>query len=130
MSSFAAGSAKTFFTCFTGFKLPFDFGFSWINSSLTTSCFISCFGEEAAWPFSIVANKLPSDTLSPIFTFKSFIWPAEGDGISTLDLSLSIVTIGSFLFIWSPGLTKISITYTSLKSPISGTEIFWAITLL
>jgi hypothetical protein len=47
MSSFEAGSAKTFLTCFTGFKLPFDFGFSWINSSLTTSCFISCFGEEA-----------------------------------------------------------------------------------
>ena len=55
---------------------------------------------------------------------------SEGDGISTLDLSLSMVTIGSFLFIWSPGLTKISITSTSLKSPISGTEIFWAITLL
>ena len=85
MSSFEAGSAKTFLTCFTGFKLPFDFGFSWTNSSLTTSCFISCFGEESALPFSIVANKLPSDTLSPIFTFKSLIWPAEGDGISTLD---------------------------------------------
>ncbi len=94
MSSFEAGSAKTFLTCFTGFKLP-----SSINSSLTTSCFISFFGEESALPFSIVANKLPSDTLSPIFTFKSLIWPAEGDGISTLDLSLSIVTIGSFLFI-------------------------------
>ena len=50
-------------------------------------------------PFSIVANILPSETLSPIFTFKSLISPAAGDGISTLDLSLSIVTIGSFLFI-------------------------------
>ena len=96
MSSFEAGSAKTFLTCWTGFKLPFVFGLSFINSSFTTSFLISCFGAEAAWPFSIVANKLPSDTLSPIFTFKSFIWPAEGDGISTLDLSLSIVTIGSF----------------------------------
>ena len=99
MSSFEAGSAKTFLTCFTGFKLPFVFGFSLINSSLISSFFISCCGAEAACPFSIVANKLPSDTLSPIFTFKSFIRPAEGDGISTLDLSLSIVTIGSFLFI-------------------------------
>ena len=101
MSSFEAGSAKTFLTCFTGFKLPLDFGCSLTSSSFTASFFISCFGEEAAWPFSIVANKLPSDTLSPIFTFKSLIRPAEGDGISTLDLSLSMVTMGSFLFIWS-----------------------------
>ena len=65
---------------------------------------------------------LPSETLSPILTFKSLISPAAGEGISTLDLSLSIVTMGSFLLIWSPGLTKTSMTSTSLKSPISGTE--------
>ena len=55
-----------------------------------------------------------------------------GEGISTRifcgdQAMLSIVTIGSFLLIWSPGLTKTSITSTSLKSPISGTEIFWVI---
>ena len=43
----------------------------------------------------MVAKMLPSETLSPIFTFKSFISPAAGEGISTLDLSLSIVTMGS-----------------------------------
>ena len=48
----------------------------------------------------------------------------DGEGISRLDLSLSIVTTGSFLFILSPGLTRTSITSTCLKSPISGTEIF------
>ena len=42
------------------------------------------------WPFSIVANILPSETLSPILTFKSLILPEEGEGISRLDLSLSI----------------------------------------
>ena len=78
----------------------------------------------AACSPSMIANKLPSETLSPIFTFKSLILPDAGDGISTLDLSLSIVTIGSFLLISSPGFTRTSITSTSLKSPISGTEIF------
>ena len=55
-------------------------------------------GVEVVTPFSIVANILPSETLSPILTFRSLIFPASGDGISTLDLSLSIVTTGSFLF--------------------------------
>ena len=54
--------------------------------------------DEGAFPFSIVAKILPSETLSPILTFKSFISPEAGEGISRLDLSLSIVTIGSFLF--------------------------------
>ena len=70
---------------------------------------------------------LPSETLSPILTFKSLIFPSRGEGISILDLSLSIVIIGSFIFTWSPGFIKTSITSTSLKSPISGTEIFWTI---
>ena len=127
MSSLDAGSAKTFFTCFTGFTSPFVFGFSWTWISFFCFSIFSSLGVDAAWPFSIVAKILPSETLSPIFTFKSFISPAEGEGISTLDLSLSIVTIGSFLLIWSPGLIKTSMTSTSLKSPISGTDIFWAI---
>ena len=49
--------------------------------------------------FSTVAKILPSETLSPILTFKSFTFPSEVEGISTLDLSLSIVTMGSFFLI-------------------------------
>ena len=67
---------------------------------------------------------LPLETFSPILTFISLISPSKGEGISTLDLSLSIVIIGSFLLIISPGFIKISIISTSLKSPISGTKIF------
>ena len=63
--------------------------------------------------FSMVAKTLPSETLSPTLTFRSLISPSDGDGISTLDLSLSIVTTGSFFFILSPGFTRISITSTS-----------------
>ena len=51
------------------------------------------------------------------------ILPSKFDGISTLDLSLSIVIKGSFFFnIW-PSETKTSITSTSLKSPMFGTVI-------
>ena len=39
----------------------------------------------------------PSDTLSPIFTFNEETIPLSVEGISTLDLSLSIVIRGSFL---------------------------------
>jgi len=94
MSSFEDGCAKTFLTCFTGFKLPFAAGFS-----LAGSCLIFfTIGSASAFPFSIVAKTLPLETLSPILTFRSFISPEEGEGISRLDLSLSIVTIGSFFF--------------------------------
>ena len=55
------------------------------------------------------------------------IFPANGDGTSTLDLSLSNVTIGSFFLMTSPALVKISIISTFSKSPISGTVIFVAI---
>ena len=58
---------------------------------------------------------------------KEEILPANGDGTSTLDLSLSNVTTGSFFLIIAPGLVKISITSTLSKSPISGTVIFVAI---
>ena len=49
--------------------------------------------------------------------------PSSDDGISTLDLSLSIVINGSFFFIFWPFLIKTSITSTSLNSPIFGTFI-------
>ena len=65
--------------------------------------------------------KSPSETLSPTFVLKDLILPSKFDGISTLDLSLSIVIKGSFfLSIW-PSETSTSITSTSLKSPIFGT---------
>ena len=51
------------------------------------------------------------------------IFPSKFDGISTLDLSLSIVINGSFLNISWPSFTKTSITSTSVKSPIFGTLI-------
>ena len=69
-------------------------------------------------------SKSPLETLSPTFTEIDSISPEIVEGISTLDLSLSMVTIGSLTFIWSPCLTNNSITSTFSKSPISGTNNF------
>ena len=71
-----------------------------------------------------VTSKSPLETLSPILTFIDSIFPSTTDGTSTLDLSLSIVTIGSFTLMLSPTFTNISITSTFSKSPISGTSSF------
>ena len=46
-----------------------------------------------------LSNKSPLETLSPTLTAKVSTLPAMVEGISTLDLSLSIVTIGSFSLI-------------------------------
>ena len=46
--------------------------------------------------FSKINIKSPSETLSPTFNFKDLILPSKFDGISTPDLSLSIVIRGSF----------------------------------
>ena len=46
-----------------------------------------------------LSNKSPLETLSPTLTAKLSTFPATVEGISTLDLSLSIVTIGSFCLI-------------------------------
>ena len=71
----------------------------------------------------LINIKSPSETLSPTFIFKDLILPSKLEGISTLDLSLSIVIKGSFfLRVW-PSETRTSITSTSLKSPIFGTLI-------
>ena len=43
--------------------------------------------------------KSPLETLSPTFTTIESIFPEKIDGISTLDLSLSIVITGSFFLI-------------------------------
>src|SRR5438105_3711000 len=63
----------------------------------------------------------PSLTLSPTFTTTDLTTPSRGDGTSMVALSDSSATSGSSAFTLSPGLTKISITGTSLKSPMSGT---------
>ena len=46
-----------------------------------------------------LSNKSPLETLSPTLTATLSTFPVTVEGISTLDLSLSIVTIGSFSLI-------------------------------
>src|SRR6266542_5519728 len=75
----------------------------------------------AAAPVLSVRMTLPSLTLSPTLTFNSLTVPADGAGTSMVALSDSSVTSGSSGFTASPGLTKTSMTGTSLKSPMSGT---------
>ena len=70
------------------------------------------------------------ETLSPTLTLTLSTVPSYVEGTSTLDLSLSKVTIESFFFILSETLTKTSITSTSSKSPISGTNNCWFINML
>ena len=65
---------------------------------------------------------MPSDTLSPSLTLMAFTTPASGAGTSIVALSDSSVISASSAFTASPGLTMISITGTSLKSPMSGTR--------
>jgi hypothetical protein len=61
-------------------------------------------------------------TLSPTLTLSSLSTPAADDGISIDALSLSTVMSDCSSLMLSPGLTKTSITATSLKSPMSGTR--------
>ena len=64
---------------------------------------------------------VPSETLSPTFTFTSFTVPVIGEGTSMVALSdSSVISACSFATV-SPGFTKTSMIGTSLKSPISGT---------
>src|SRR5436190_4924315 len=79
-------------------------------------------GAAAAGPSpSSSSSSDPSLTLSPTLTFISLTTPAVLDGISIDALSLSTVTSDCSAATWSPGLTRTSITSTSLKSPMSGT---------
>ena len=80
--------------------------------------------EEGWLELDILSIKYPFETLSTNLTFIDSILPEKVDGISTLDLSLSIVTTGSFFLICCPSLTKSSITSTFSKSPMSGTNNF------
>src|SRR5258705_65547 len=78
----------------------------------------------AAAPPSVtsVNTTAPSETLSPTLTTMSRTVPPRGAGTSIVALSDSSVTSASSGLTVSPGLTRISITGTSLKSPMSGTR--------
>src|SRR5215472_42096 len=70
----------------------------------------------------------PLETLSPILTRSSRTTPASDEGISIVALSDSSVMSEASLATRSPGLTRISMTSTLWKSPMSGTftSIIWA----
>ena len=75
----------------------------------------SIFGFSSVFSFvadlsSKINIKSPSEILSPTFVFKDLTLPSKLDGISTLDLSLSIVIKGSFFWIVWPWETRTSIT--------------------
>src|SRR5204862_4283020 len=82
-----------------------------------------CAGAAAPPAPSSTASGVPLLTLSPSLTLSAFTTPACEDGISIEALSLSTVIRLCSAFTVSPGLTKISITATSEKSPMSGTTI-------
>ena len=86
-------------------------------------------GAPAA-PASPVARlriTVPSLTLSPMPSFSSLTVPDSGAGTSIVALSDSSEISGSSAFTVSPTLTKISMTGTSLKSPMSGTLMSMAL---
>ena len=93
-------------------------GFSFSNSGICFSCSLFFFKEFSASKIKfsvffgtssnldnfllgldILRSKSPFETLSPTFTSMFSTFPEKVDGISTLDLSLSIVTTGSFILI-------------------------------
>jgi hypothetical protein len=78
-------------------------------------------GAAALAPSS-TATRSPMLTVSPILTLSSLSTPAAGEGISMEALSDSTVNSDCSSLMVSPGLTSISITATSLKSPMSGTR--------
>jgi hypothetical protein len=73
---------------------------------------------------SISRITLPFDTRSPFFTATDFTRPAAEAGTSIVAFSVSIVIKGVSSATVSPGFTSTSMTSTSLKSPMSGTEIW------
>src|SRR5688572_10630715 len=72
-------------------------------------------------------STVPCETESPTPTRSSETVPAVGAGTPMVALSDSRVTNGSSTATTSPELTWISITCTSLKSPMSGTGISTAL---
>ena len=97
------------------FSVSFGISVSFLTS-LTSSIFSLSPSTE------IETNLSPFETLSPILTDILSIIPSSVDGTSTLDLSLSNVTIGSLIEIFWPCFTNSSIISTFSKSPISGTK--------
>ena len=77
--------------------------------------------RSAAAASSSVRITEPSLTVSPTLTLISLTTPACDDGISIDALSLSTVIRLCSTLTLSPGLTRTSMTPTSLKSPMSGT---------
>jgi hypothetical protein len=69
---------------------------------------------------SRMASRSPMLTTSPILTLSSLSTPAADDGISIEALSDSTVISDCSTLMVSPGLTRTSMTETSLKSPMSG----------
>ena len=115
------------FFSWAGFwRVMFSSFFFFFSASACLIIFSVSFGiglSKGSWSDEVKSkSKSPFETLSPTLTATVLMVPEIFDGISTLDLSLSIVTTGSFIFIWSPCFTRISITSTSSKSPISGTS--------
>src|SRR5882672_972518 len=82
---------------------------------------VTAAGAPAAASSSSI--KLPFETLSPALTRNSFTTPAAGEGISIVALSDSTVMSDCSGWTTSPALTSTSMMSTSLKSPMSGTEI-------
>src|SRR3989339_151876 len=80
-------------------------------------------GAVAASPLASVSTMLPWLSLSPTLTRMAVTTPACGEGTSIVALSDSSEISGSSAFTGAPTLTKISITGTSVKSPMSGTGI-------
>ena len=79
-------------------------------------------GAAAALSVTSVMISVPSETVSPTLILICCTLPESGAGTSIVALSDSSVTRASSAFTVSPGLTIISITGTSLKSPMSGTR--------
>src|SRR4051812_1681635 len=98
-----------------------------LTGSLWAAGFLaSVFSFDAAAVFSETDDSriritAPSDSLSPSLTLSSLTTPAPGEGISIVALSDSSEMSDCSLATVSPGLTRISMTSTSLKSPMSGT---------
>ena len=91
--------------------IVFGFSTSSFNTRVFSASFIICsvtggifssvvsFGFSSDWAVLFkVISKSPLETLSPILTFTFSTTPSEIEGTSTLDLSLSKVTIESFFF--------------------------------
>src|SRR6185369_13771759 len=79
-------------------------------------------GAAVASPVASVKITEPSLTLSPTLILIALTTPDSGAGTSIVALSDSSETSGSSAFTVSPTFTKISMTGTSLKSPMSGTR--------